>query len=180
MHRSSGVMGITDAELVYSSSFLSICCQWEGLLEEVLLEVVCGVPSSRARLRRLASFRSKAQFRRALLHPNKDYVGLESLSKAVGLAKLYVPNGEPFASVSESNQTYLGHSVLIRNAIAHQSDHAMAKFRSKVPGVGSLPTPKRSPSAFLRHEFRQNPSQTRIDLYAGAFKSAATEIGQAW
>jgi hypothetical protein len=179
-HLSAGTLGITDTELVYSSSFLSICCQWEGLLEQALLEAVCGSPSGNLSRQRLGTFRSKKHFRRALLHPNKDYIGLESLSKAIGLAKLYLPDGRPFSSVSASNQTYLGHCVLIRNAIAHQSDHAVIKFRSKVPGIATLPVRRRTPSAFLRHVFRQNPSQTRMDLYAAAFKSAATEIGAAW
>jgi hypothetical protein len=176
----SSRVGVTDVELVYASSFLSICCQWEGLLESSLLEVVVGSPSAKPGRGRLATFRGRRHLRDVLLYPNKDYIGLETLKRAIGLATLFVPNGKPFSEVSEANQTYLHQAVVVRNAIAHQSDFAIKKFRASVPGVASLPTSKRTPGAFLRHEFRQDPTQTRFELYVTAFKSAASEIRGAW
>jgi hypothetical protein len=176
----SNRVGVTDVELVYASSFLSICCQWEGLLESSLLEVVVGSPSAKPGRGRLATFRGRRHLRDVLLYPNKDYIGLETLKRAIGLATLFVPNGKPFSEVSEANQTYLHQAVVVRNAIAHQSDFAIKKFRASVPGVASLPTSKRTPGAFLRHEFRQDPTQTRFELYVTAFKSAASEIRSAW
>ena len=173
-------LGVIDAELVYASSFLSICCQWEGFLESALLEVVCGAPSHKPRRKRLATFKGKKHFREVLLYPGKEYIGLESLRKTIALTELYVPDGMPFSEVSEVNQTYLQQAVLVRNAIAHQTDVAIRKFRANVPGVSSLSKQKRTPGAFLRHQFRHGPNQTRFDLYAIAFKSAASDIKGAW
>lgn len=176
----AGRIGVADTELVYSSSFLSICCQWEGLLEAALLEVVCGPPSTKPGRQRLATFKGKAHLRDVLLHPRKEYIGLENLRKAVDLAALFIQEGRPFSEVSQSNQTHLQQAVLVRNAIAHQSDVAIKKFRVSVPGVASLPAMKRTPGAFLRHQFRINPDQTRFELYVTAFRSAASEIESAW
>ncbi len=167
-------------ELVYTSTFLAMCCNWEGLLETALFEVVCGPKSKKPGRNRLASFRSRKHFKGVLLHPNRDYVGLENLNKTISLASLYVERGRPFSEVSESNKTYLGHIVQIRNAIAHQSDVAVTKFKEKVPGVDALPVHRRAPGPFLRHVFRSAPDQTRLELYIASLKSAALEIDSAW
>ena len=100
--------------------------------------------------------------------------------RAEELAALFIKRGLPFSAVSEPNCTLLQQAVRIRNAIAHESSFATEKFRASVPGVSALPRSKRSPGAFLRHEFRQAPSQRRYELYFAAYQTAAQEIAGAW
>jgi hypothetical protein len=177
---SLGALRVTDVELVYASSFLSVCAQWEALLEEILLEAVCGETSIKKGNTRLATFKHRNHLRSLLLIPGKNYVSIESLRRAEDMAALFVTNGRPFSAVGDDNRTHIQQAVWIRNAIAHQSAFATGVFRDKVPGVGSLPTSKRSPGAFLRHEFRVSPSQRRYELYFAAFQSAAKQIAEAW
>lgn len=175
-----GKLRVTDVELVYSSSFLSVCSQWEALLEEILYEAVCGEKSTRSGIVRYAEFRSRQKLREVLLFPTRSFLSIPSLRRAEELAELFVKEGRPISAVSETNRSRLAEAVKIRNAIAHESDFARKKFRESVPGVNALPRSKRLPGAFLRHQFRQNPSQRRYEVYFAAYRSAATEMANAW
>lgn len=171
---------ITDVELVYSSSFLSVCSQWQSLLEGILYEAVCGDGSTKPSNRRFASFQKERHLENVLLFPGKDYLSIPNLKRAEEMAALFINQGQPFAAVSEPNRTFLQQAVQIRNAIAHQSTFAKKQFHKSVPGVSALPRSKRSPGAFLRHEFRKSPTQRRYEVYFAAYQSAAQEIARAW
>lgn len=171
---------MTDVELVYSSSFLSVSSHWESLLEEILFETVCGEESGRPGNQRYATFRKRRHLEDILLFPGKDYVSIPNLKRAEELAGLFISQGRPISAVSEPNRTLLQQATWVRNVIAHESAFAMQIFYKKVPGVDALPRSRRSPGAFLRHEFRQEPSQRRYELYFAAYQSAADEIARAW
>lgn len=177
---SKDVLLVTDVELVYSSSFLSACCQWEALLEATLFEAVCGEESHRRGNTRLATFRRRKYLQNVLLFQGKEYISIPSLKRAEDLASLFVTQGRPFSAVEATNRTFIQQATWIRNAIAHQSAFALRVFREKVPGVASLPSSKRHPGAFLRHEFRVSPDQRRYELYFGALQSAANQIAKSW
>ena len=171
---------VTDVELVYCSSFLAVCSQWEGLLESVLYEAVCGTDSQMLKNARQVSVKSREHLTNILLFGSKAYVSMSNVKKAEELMALFVKEGRPISLISERNRTLLGQAQIIRNAIAHDSNFAKRKFKESVPGVFSLPSSKRSPGAFLRHEFREQPRQRRYELYFGAYLSAASEMGDAW
>ncbi len=142
--------------------------------------MVCGEASERARRLRLAAFSSRKQFERVLLHPNKKYLGISNVKEAQKITSLFVRDGIPFTAIDDASMTYLQQAVSIRNAIAHQGDHAVKLFRDSVPGVDQLRPAKRFPGAFLRHIFRQSPSQRRYELYFAAYKRSARLIADAW
>lgn len=171
---------VTDVELVYSSSFLSVCSQWESLLADIIFEVVAGRSSRKAGNRRFVTFHSRQKLLDVLLFPDKDYISLPTLKRAEEVTALFIEGGRPISTITDRNRTFLQQAVWIRNAIAHESDFAMKQFQNKVPGVSALSKSKRSPGAFLRHEFRQSPSQRRYELYFAAYHSAALEIASAW
>jgi len=175
-----GQLRISEVELVYSSSFLSVCAQWEALLEEVLFEAICGEESKKKSNRRLVKFSSKKHLEEILLFPSKKYLGLSSVKDASKLAALFVRKGMPISAIGMSRRSYLSEAVSIRNAIAHQGGYAMREFRRRVPGVLDLRPVKRFPGAFLRHQFRSSPSQRRCELYFAAFKAAANDLAEAW
>ena len=150
------------------------------MLEEALMEVVCGPTSSAPGNYRFAEFRSKRYFRQVLLQGDKDYLSLSSLKTLIGTAALFVNEGRPFAQISERNRTLIQQAFWIRNAIAHQSAHSLGVFKDKVPGADSLPPNRRSPGPFLRSVFRDSPAQRRYEVYFAGLKSAALEITLGW
>ncbi|MCY4555643.1 MAG: hypothetical protein OXF79_04545 [Chloroflexi bacterium] len=115
-----------------------------------------------------------------LTYRGPPYLAFGTIENALRLSKLLVNDGRPISAVSAPNRTLIGQAYQIRNAIAHDSDNVRKSFRIKVPGVQSLPNSKRTPGAFLRHEFRVQPVQRRYQLYFAAYQSAAKEIGSAW
>ena len=145
-----------------------------------MYEAVCGSAPRRLRAERLVSVSSRGQLERLLLHPDKDYVSLATVRQAQSLYGLYLKSEGPFGAVSASERTYIQQALWIRNAIAHSSESAISIFRTKVPGVTSLPMTRRNPGPFLRHEFRTNPAQRRFELYCHAFVSAAEDMSKAW
>lgn len=175
-----GSLLVTDVELVYSSGFLSIVTRWEAFLEDSLYESVCGVAPGKLVARRNVIVPSRSRLERILLHPNHEYIQLTTVKQAESLYDLFLKNSGPFGSVSAPNRTYLQQAIYIRNAIAHSSASATIRFRDGVPGVTALPSNRQTPGAFLRHIFRQSPSQRRLELYCAAFLSAAGEMNEGW
>ena len=176
----SGRLRVTDVELVYSSCFLSIWSYWVAFLEDSLYNCVCGPAAPHQERLRLVSLSSRDALKSILLFPTKKYVGIDSLEDAEALASLFIQDGHPFAMVSPTYRTLLKQAACIRNAIAHQSDFAVESFQRKVPGVSSLPVGRRTPGAFLRHEFRTSPTQRRYEFYSSTIKAAAMEVHVAW
>ena len=175
-----GRLTVTDVELVYCASFLSVCSKWEVFLEEILYETICGEPSRFSSNQRYVTFTNRQTLTNVLLFPGRSYLSIPNLTRAEELAELFIKNGRPISAVSEENKIMLKQAINIRNAIAHASVFARRKFRESVPGVDALPTRKRLPGAFLRHEFRQHPRQRRYEIYFVAYQSAANEIMEAW
>ena len=173
-------MLVTDVELVYCSSYLSVCAQWESLLEQIIVETACGERSKKTINRRLASLNNRKILYNILLFPEKDYISIQSIKRAEAIASLFINQGRPISAIEARTRTLIQQAIWIRNAIAHESSHAKTIFREKVPGVASLPRAKRYPGAFLRHEFRQSPKQRRYELYFSAFQQAALNISAAW
>ena len=175
-----GRLRVTDIELVYCSSFLSVCSRWETFLEDVLFEAVCGADSSVRGNWRHATFRTRDSLRDMLTHGGRFHLKFGTIEDAVSWSSFVMNEGRPISAVSDYNRTLIGQGVRIRNAIAHDSIRAKKNFKKKVPGVAALPNSKRTPGAFLRHEFRRHPGQRRYEIYFGAYSMAANEIANAW
>jgi hypothetical protein len=91
-------------------------------------------------------------------------------------AKLYLKGGGPFSELTGGDKSVMTTITTIRNAIAHKSDHALAKFEHTV--VGSLPLLRgeRSPSGFLRSQLRSGTVQNRFEIYIGELGRLASEL----
>jgi hypothetical protein len=64
----------------------------------------------------------------------------------------------------------------IRNAIAHQSTHAIKQFENKVTAGLTLLPQERKPAGFLRSLLRVSPRQTRFEFYVNELGRIATAI----
>ena len=179
----SGSVHIVDIELVYESSLLSAMGSFEGCLEVLLEEFVCGVKSSRPSVRApRVKPRSRSDFRSVLLRGRK-YVNYAPYSETIKHAKHFLIDGLPFSDfnvVSNSDRNTLAELQIVRNAIAHKTDNALSKFRTQVPAASSLPPHLRRPGRFLRTTFRAYPAQTHMENYCMSLMSVPAEILAAW
>lgn len=173
------VLRATDVRLIYEASFVTIVAQFELLLEELFVEMLCGAAPIRRPKCRLVQPRNRAVFR-AIYKQNKQYASFLPYQNVKGLAKSYLHEGRPFTLVPDSDVELLLQAVRVRNAIAHRGPKATTEFRKMVPGVDSLPPSHRFPGPFLMSEFRANPVQKRIQLYVTAFLRVGRQLLDGW
>jgi hypothetical protein len=168
-----------DVDLLYESTFLTAVALFEVMLEDILVEAVCGPRGTRRGSFPLVTARSRDRFR-TVLRQGRAYNDFMPFNRAIDLATYYVNGAMPFSAVTASDRTLLSEISWTRNAIAHRSEAASKKFRESVPGVASLLRNRQRPGPFLRFQFRANPNQTRSDLYLGALGRISSEIALAW
>lgn len=171
---------VTDIELVYASSFLSVVTQWESFLVDVIYEAVCGGLAPGSKVKRRVSVESRRALDDILLYPGKKYIAVSDVEDAERLCGLFVRDAAPINGIQTSQRTIIKQAKFIRNRIAHDSEHSRTQFSRHVPGVSGLPRPKRKPGAFLRHQFRRSPAQRQYEVYFAAFRRAARDVARTW
>ena len=76
-------------------------------------------------------------------------------------AKSFFSGGRPFTSLSPADQKVLRRIGLIRNAIAHDSNHALRLFQSEFVSGRALPPDQHKPAGYLRGQ--HSVGQTRLE-----------------
>jgi hypothetical protein len=172
-------IGVTDCELVYESAFLNAVARFEGLLNVLLQEFVCGTPSRYNGCFSLVVPRSRTTFR-TILAGGRAYVDLMPYKDCIEIAKRYLNSGKPFSDVDSSDREILSKAVLIRNAIAHRSSVALEKFRKDVNGVNLIPAHRQFPGTYLRRVYRSYPTETWSDLYFDTLEKVGARLASSW
>ena len=165
-----GQLNVTACDLVYESTFLAAVCQFEAILQELLITFVCQRRRSTRRCRPLVTVGSRADFERIALGGRKYFDLLPYSEKTIPLAKRFLRDGRPFTDVEPNDLQILSDGMKIRNAIAHRSGHAMKVFRQDVAGTGSLPSSRCLPGVLLRYNYRAQPTQEYQELYFQTFE----------
>ncbi len=163
-------LNVTDCDLVYESTFLAAICQFEAILQELLITFVCQRRRSTRRCRPLVTVGSRADFVRIALGERTYFDLLPYGGKAIPLAKRFLRDGRPFTDVEPNDLHILSDGMKIRNAIAHRSGHAMKVFRRDVAGTDSLPLSRCVPGVLLRYSYRARPTQEYQELYFQTFE----------
>ena len=170
---------ITDSDLIYESAFLNTMTRFEGLLNVLLEEFVCGSASTKRGHFALVSPRSRLAFRQ-ILNAGRAYVDLMPYKDCVDVATRFLNEAHPFSDVEEADRNILAQAVVIRNAIAHRSDVALRRFRDTVNGVLSLPRHRQYPGPYLRRPFRAHPDATWNDLYLDTVEKVGVRLAGSW
>ncbi len=174
-----GSVAVSDCELIYESAFLNAVARFEGLLNDLLEEFVCGRASGKVGCFTLVSPRSRSTFRK-LATGGRAYVELMPFKTCIEVSGRFLNDSKPFRDIDPGDQDLLHKAVLIRNAIAHRSDVALLKFRRDVTGVTGLPAHRRFPGPYLRRNYRAAPVQTWNDLYLDTLEKVGLQLAHAW
>jgi hypothetical protein len=172
-------IGVRDCELIYESAFLNAIARFEGLLNGLLEEFVCGPRSTLKGKYPLIATRSRGAYRKVLTR-GRAYVELMPYDRCTEIAKYYLNSGRPFTDIDAADVTILKQAVLVRNAIAHRSDAAMMRFRTDVSGVEVLPVQRRFPGVLLRRPYRAAPAATWNELYFDTLEKVAGQLATSW
>lgn len=157
----------TDLDSVYEALFLRAVTSFESFLEDLFILILLGrVQYSQNRVKVLMSASSKEALMQILLQGNAfmNWLPFANVEKR---ARLYLKDGRPFTDLNDGDKSQLKTITVIRNAIAHKSDHALSEFERTVTGSIPLLQNERSPAGFLRSRITSGPAQSRFEVYMG-------------
>ena len=155
----------TDLDSVYEALFLRAVTSFEAFLEDLFVAILLRrARYSRQRVKVLMSATSNEALMQILLQGNA-FMNWLPFTNTEKRAKLYLRDGRPFTELSDGDKSQLKTITVIRNAIAHKSDHAISEFERTVTASMPLLQNERSPAGFLRS--RIGPAQSRFEVYVG-------------
>ena len=170
-----GLLAKRDVDTVYEALFLRAFTELEGFIEDLFFGLLARRlrhPSSSVRAR--VKLKSHMVAREIVLAGDKyvDWFPYERHTKR--LAETFFTGGRPFCSLSPADLNELEKLVILRNAIAHRSSHALSTSERKVTRQLPLRPREKSPVGFLRGQIRIAPPQTRFE----ATMSTIVQLGQ--
>jgi len=163
----NGSLNRREIELFYESLFINLVRSFENMIERAFLGLMAGTLRSRnARVRPLVKAASVPSARR-IVQGGKPYLDwLPYNSYTVKRAKAFFSRGLPFERLAQPLTGHLEQVSITRNAIAHQSAHALRRFEGEVIGGVNLPPRERTPAGFLRSVYAWDPRHTRFEVLA--------------
>ena len=161
-------------ELAFLRAFLA----WEMFLEQSFILYLLGQSPPRGRApRRYASPPNQRAATDWVVPEGRDYAQWTVAMHVSERAERFFEAGRPFAPVLRGSQNTLEETRLIRNAIAHESAMARARFESLVRRwLGTLP-PKFAVGGFLGTTVPASaPPVSFLEFYFAKIEFAAQQI----
>lgn len=79
-------------------------------------------------------------------------------------APVFLIDGRPFTDLSKPRRNTLDKASVLRNALAHQSDHALKRFEAEFVADKVLPVAQRKPPGYLRGAHSLNRNRLEVQL----------------
>lgn len=154
---SNGQLVLRDIEEVYAALFLGAMVSFEGMIEELFIGLLAGKIHSRYSD---VNVRVKIQSRivaRDVVLQGRKFLNWLPYDRTITIANVFFTGGRPFTLITEDEKKHIDKCLTIRHAIAHQSQHAISKFKKEILQGLSLTPRDRRPKSFLRAQFSANP-----------------------
>jgi hypothetical protein len=137
---------------------------YERQLESLFLGLLTGqLQHPTASVVPLATFAS-AQSADEIVRDGRKYVDWLPFERhTMQRSKLYFAGGAPFDRLQAGHRRLLEEAGLLRNALAHQSAHALQRFRVELVDGNGLPTSQSNPAGYLRGDY--SLGVTRLNHY---------------
>ncbi len=161
--RSSRNISETDLNRVYAGAFLSFHTFLERSLERAFLGLLMGrLVSSDSSVRPLVAINSN-KVAHEIVRGGRTYVDWLPYDRhMVKRADAFFSGGRPFRNLSKAEMNVFARATVMRNAIAHESSHALRQFARFFTVGKSLPPDQRRPAGYLRGQHAVG--QSRFDL----------------
>jgi len=154
------------AEHMYEGLFLSAVTSFESFLEDLFLHCLTAGGSSGAQRRVTVSTPAAA---RDLVLSGRRYVDWLPYKLTRDRADLFFVAARPFSRMDGPGRRQLldvlDRAVVLRNAVAHKSHHAIARFEKEVLHGTPMTPRERKPAGFLRSVAFGSPPVTRFQVY---------------
>lgn len=148
---SAGRLNQSDLLQAYSGAFLAFHSYTELALERVFFGVLMGrLASSDRSVRALVRIDSEVVARRVVFN-TRSYADWIPYSRwTVPRAEAFLSRGKPFTNIAKADCRQLDNMAILRNALAHQSSHAIKQFTRTFTVAKPLPPSQLRPSGYLR------------------------------
>jgi hypothetical protein len=169
----AGALTQRDVTRAYEGAFLRYYTDLERHLERLFMGLLMSRFAVTGNSRSLVQIRSE-QVARQVLIGERNYVDWLPIQKTTDRAKTFLSRGKPFDRLSPADKDALHRMHLVRNAVAHQSGHALRKFRKHLVDHEGLPPVQRTPAGYLRGQHA--PGQTRLSYFMAQGVQAMTRV----
>ncbi len=151
---------MADVQRAYSGAFLSFYIALERTIQELFMGILMGrLIVSRPGIRPLVTVRSEV-IARKIVRGDRRYVDWLPYNFTRDRANAFFSRGKPFEALTAAEVERLEDVRIIRNALAHGGEHAMAVFQRRFTAGLALPSDQRRPSGYLRGQ--HGVGQTRF------------------
>jgi hypothetical protein len=154
-----------DVNQVFAGAYVSYVTYFENQIELLFIGLLTGrLIHSDHKVRAVVAM-PNARTAKSLILGGKRYVDwlpFDQHTKPRSLA--FFVEGAPFADLSAQHRASLDKASVLRNALAHSSDHALKRFQTVFVDGHSLPPAQQSPAGFLRgaHSLSQNRFEVQL------------------
>lgn len=160
----SGSINRVDVEQVYAGLYLDIFTEFEALIEKLFIGLLSGEFYSASYTIQKKVRTKPASMIHDVVYSGKHHIDwLPYRQWTIPRAEIYLGNGEPFTLLARRQQAILDDYCVIRNAIAHKSDSANAKFQDLIGSLSLLPHEK-TPTGYLRTMPSAGVLQTQYEI----------------
>lgn len=165
-----------DAEQVHVGLYLDAITSFEHLIEDLFIGLLVGrIRCASQVIAPRVSFQSD-RVARDIVFGGRNYVDWFPYGNAEQKARAFFRKGLPFTGLDRTDKTQLEQLLIVRNAIAHKSDHSKRMFEDKVLSSLTLMPRERTPAGFLRSVFRIAPTQTRYEDLVATMAAVASKL----
>jgi hypothetical protein len=151
-----------DLERAYGAAFLSFFALYEKAWEDLFFGLLMRRVSVDPPVEPLVAINSEVVARNVVRGRRGGYLEWLPATRTVERATIFLSRGRPFSDLTDAEKSTLKRYVTIRNALAHDSNHAKRQFRETVIGQRTLPPHERRPAGYLRG--LHAATQTRLNL----------------
>ncbi len=154
-----------DINLVFAGAYVSYVAYFESQIEVLFVGLLTGrLQHPDPTVRPLVGM-PNARTAKSLILGGKRYVDwlpYDQQTRPRSLA--FFDAGAPFARLDDSKVKALERASVLRNALAHSSDHSQRRFSETFVSGRSLPPAQQRPAGFLRgkHSLTQNKLEVQL------------------
>jgi hypothetical protein len=151
-----------DIERAYTGAFISFFASYENAWEDLFFGLLMKRLNHPRAVQPLVDIRSERVARSIVRGRAKGYMDWLPPERTSERAALFLGSGRPFSDVDSGDRAALNRYISIRNALAHESRHAILMFQRQVIAGRALPPSERRPAGYLRGAHALG--QTRMNL----------------
>lgn len=166
-----------DKNQVFAGAYVAYLGYFEQQLEELFVGLLTGkYVHPDARVKPLVTMPSRSVAKSLITGGRRyvDWLPFEQHTKQRSTA--FLRDGAPFARIGRPERDALDRASVLRNALAHQSDHSQARFQATFTEGRSLRASERRPAGYLRgfHSVGRTRFEIQLQELVGVMRGFCT------